>query len=147
MQKLLRRLLPLVALASLVPLVAPAPAHAHDDHCVGAFAATFSEGLGLPVVSGTKFFTFTITMTSGTCDVKGLTFTMSGEMVGTCYNATGDGVTNNEHVFSVVWAGPTMTFTNQVTGTLFGFTSTGSCGSGTATGATMGGVLAKSHVA
>lgn len=146
MQRILRRLLPLVALVSVVTVGAPTPAHADTDTCTGVYTMTLSTGFGLPVLTNNTA-SFLISMTAGACAAKP-TLTMAGTVTGACGLASGSGTTYNGHSFTFQWFDGLMVFTGQVTGVLAvneDPTDVGSCTTKTAVNFTLMGSLAKTH--
>lgn len=114
MQTSLRRLLLFVAVASLVAVVPPPPAHADTDACTGIYDMTLSNGLGFPVLTSNTA-TFYMTMSLGSCATKaGIAF--SGVITGGCWFASGSGATSNNHEFSFEWYGTAITFSGELTG-------------------------------
>lgn len=117
MRRSLRRLLPLVAVVSLVAVAPPSPAHADVGVCSGLYQLDVPPGLGWPVLHAAKSANFEIRMTLGTCS-PAVAMTLTGALVGTCWSATGLGTTSNDHDFAFEWIGWTITFTGAVTGQL-----------------------------
>lgn len=115
MKHLLRRALPLLAVAALVGVVAPTPAHAHVDSCTGQFELRAGSGLGLPSDAPVNT-SFSINTQVGGC-TSGSLFTASGNFTGSCALGSGTGMTTTGHTFSFQLTG-VITFTGQVVGTM-----------------------------
>ena len=103
-RRLLRCTIAAAALA-LPQAVAPSPAQADLVACAGSGTMTFT---------GTSF---DISLDIGAC-VPLAPLTLSGWLTGACGLATGMGVANDSHPFTMAWAGAVLVFAGGVTGAL-----------------------------
>lgn len=130
MKRIIRMVLPLLAVATAIGFNAPA-ATAHTDICSGQFEMIPNTGLGLP--TNPVSTPFTMRQTAGICG-NGTIFTAAGTLNGGCALANGSGTTNTGHTFQFQLVGSDMVFTGQVVGKLnvIADPTQGSCADGTA---------------
>lgn len=104
------------ALAASVGIMLPAsPASGHTDVCGGTGIFVLATGIGPPVATSTHT-TFYLSFSGLSACASGMTFTSTGHFHGSCGLSSGEGVTNNGHVFAFAGQGSVLVATGMVNG-------------------------------